>query len=167
MENKTKALLAVLGLGGLVGWLVTKKKSAAAAAVGVVIYDEQGFPAAMDAASGSFVLSPGVNYTIAVTANNRTTQGGVNVGATLTTKLTVTMGGVTVLDPAAWVFAFPPGGTDYRTAQFTPSPAQAGQTGAATAVVRDPNGVQLASDSAQLSVVAAIAYAATVNVVLF
>ena len=161
MENIGKKV--VLGLIGL--WvLVTalRKPAGAAASVGVAIYDEQGYPAAV--ASGSWILTPGTAYTIAVTANNLTKQAGVNVGATLTTKLTVTMGGVTVLDPAAWVFAFPPGGVDYRTTQFAPTTAMAGQTGAATATVKDPTGLQLATAAAQLTVVSPIVYGATVNV---
>ena len=163
MENIGKKV--VLGLIGL--WVLVaaiRKKPAETASVGVAIYDEEGYPAAV--MSGSWVLSPGTAYTIAVTTNNLTKQAGVNVGATLTTKLTVTMGGVTVLDPAAWVFSFPPGGVDYRTATFTPTTAQAGQTGAATATVKDPNGVQLATDVASLSVVSPIVYGATVNVVV-
>jgi len=163
MENiGRKIVLGLIGLWVLVA--ATRKPAGAAASVGVAIYDEQGYPAAV--MSGSWVLTPGTPYTIAVTANNLTKQAGVNVSATLTTKLTVTMGGVTVLDPAAWVFSFPPGGTDYRTAQFTPTTAMVGQTGAAAATVKDPNGVQIAADSASLSVVSPTVYGATVSVVV-
>jgi hypothetical protein len=163
-DNKKGVIIFGLAAAGAGLLMATRQGEAAPPAGGLelVILDEWGNPVPRSPAGRGPVgrgpvmagtvlnLVPG-NYSAQVTVHNTTTTDGVAAPATLTTVLSSDITGlISTTDPVAYTA----GQTLAKTYPFTVTSGQIGQSGKQiTVAIKDPNGVQLATDFATVNIV--------------